>query len=678
MKPFLAFILLISCCTIRHTTYAQTTVPATQLTITQPLENQIVQRDLSEQGLIYITGYYKNPVKKVEARLMPEQTHDEGIQWKLLSTDGFSGMFTGSITGQTGWYQLQVKATLLDDNTIIESVKRVGIGEVFVIGGASNSMGMPNHGAKGASNNVMSFNKVNKTLSKEGVTIVKYQPYDLPIFSQFEAENLAYPTGESAWLWGELGDKIMHKTGAPVLFFNVGWAAANSADYRTNIEGKDAYNFYIGQYWPNRQPYHNLLNTLRYYTSWLGARSFLWAHGETDAEYTNHTQKQYVDNITLLINESRLVSGQNLHWTIAVGGASLGSAQARHPITHAQIELGTTRGLNTSLGPNTDTIQVPRFDGHFSNIVGGIQGLSLAAEAWSRNMDSQYFKTVQPFLPKGTIHTGIIPAKAFPTASFPVPYYLEGNLSKDSRFHVELLKQDGSFLTIIGEGYDNPLWVTLPKELPSDQYRLRMVATNPFYSIGSTSEVFTVDSTLTSIAYLRNFNIQPEEQHITIQWLHTAHPDIQEQILQKSTNTFDYIDIARFDGRSNQNSARMYYHQDTKNTETITYYRVKSVFANEVVYSQAIPYYTGTFPEALTLFPNPVNRDYFLVMAPDDLFYTYELYDQNGSRQTISVNTNAIEGMTAILLSPSIVNGVYHLRIKNKEYSYSKKILVQR
>lgn len=655
--------------------YTQMTPP--EIKISQPVENQIVQRNINGNATIYITGYHDVKLSVIEGRLISETNPNNATPWTPLAIEATEGVFSGSLAGYSGWHKLEIRATLPDGSSVITQVNRVGVGEVFVVGGASNSMGMSNHGSKTASSNVISFNQVNKKLDNNGVTVVPDQPYDFPFFSRYEAENAAYPTGESAWCWGELGDKIYQKTGCPVLFFNVGWAAANSADYRTNAEGNDAYNFFIEHYWPFRQPYTNVVNTLKYFTSWLGVRSILWAHGETDAEYTNHTQRQYVNNITYVINESRAAAGQNVNWAIAVGGASLGSSTPTHPITHAQVELGTKPGLNTWLGPNTDTIQVPRHEGHFANLQGGIQGLSLAAEAWNRNLTSEFFAHVIPISPRGTIHTGTIPSRTFPGASFPVSYQPSNMGAGQANYQAELMTENGKYTAVIGFGNSNPLWVTIPAGISNGDYRIRITAVQPFVQPGSISEVITVDSTAIETQLIRNFKVIAVDNHSQIQWLHTAYPDLQKLTLQKSKNSFEYYDIVSFDATNNRNTSRLYDFKDQEENNGILFYRIKSETGEQIIYSQAVPLFTGPQPPSFTIFPNPV-QNYCMVLTDTDEHLSFQVFDSNGSEIDVITNSTGIAGMTTIQMNPAVVSGIYYLIIKGKDISEVRKILIQR
>lgn len=638
-----------------------------EIRISQPIENQVIQRDLNGNATVFITGYYNEKLSTIEGRLISERNSNPNTPWQTLVIQAEEGFFKASLEGNTGWHKLEIRGTLVNGSIILSEINRIGIGEIFLIGGASNSMGMTKHGSKGASSNVISFNQVNKTLNDKGITVVPDQPYDFPVFTRYEAENSAYPTGESAWCWGELGDKIFQKTGSPVLFLNAGWAAANSADYRTNTEGKDAFNFYVGHYWPFKQPFTNIVNTLKYFNSWLGIRSILWAHGETDAEYTNHTQKDYVNNITQVIHESREAFGQNVNWSIAVGGASLGSSQPIHPITHAQIELAQKAGLNTWRGPNTDTVQVPRFDGHFANINNGVQGLSQAAEAWNRNMSADFFNSVTPITPRSSIHTGAIPSRTFPGATFPVAFQATNIPLEQTQFQVELMNENGKYAAVIGYGKENPMWVTMPSEIPNGDYRIRITAGYPFVLPGSISEIITVDSTAKETQIIRNFKVTAEDNQTRIQWLHTAYPDLDKLVLQKSKNSFQFSDIASFDAQSNRSTSRLYDHVDTEENNGIAFYRIRSETNGQAIYSQAVPYFTGSKPPAFTVFPNPIVDNYCMILTDTDEPLSYELFDVNSAKIDVASNTTGISGMTTLLLNPSIVNGMYYLRIRGKD-----------
>ena len=293
-----------------------------QLVITSPVSNQVMQRNASGAASISVTAYAHYPYTSISAALIPIEGNANIAQEQLLEADQLTqGFLLTTFTAHTGWYRLKLTGTATNGITDSAIVARVGVGEVFLIAGNSNAMGLPGLGAKDASSNVISFNAINKTLNNENITVAPDGPMTVPSFEALKSSSNIFPNGETSWYWGELGDLLFQRWKTPVLFFNTAWAAANSENYRDAASGKDAYNLYVGKYWPNRQPYSNIANTMRYMTSLTGIRAVLWAHGENDAQL-GFKETQYFDGIRTLIQNRRKDSGYNINWYISLNSAS--------------------------------------------------------------------------------------------------------------------------------------------------------------------------------------------------------------------------------------------------------------------------------------------------------------------------------------------------------------------
>jgi hypothetical protein len=80
-------------------------------------------------------------------------------------------------------------------------------------------MGVQGLGSKDASEKVIVINDLNKYLDeKENLTIAANAPMVVHKMERALANVNMYPSGESAWLWGELADKIVQKYQVPVFY----------------------------------------------------------------------------------------------------------------------------------------------------------------------------------------------------------------------------------------------------------------------------------------------------------------------------------------------------------------------------------------------------------------------------------------------------------------------------
>ena len=117
---------------------------AADLTLTSPRDFQVVQRATPTRGMLKIAGQLAEPVPGdavMEARLVGAAS-DAG--WQRLNATfadrTISGVFEATAGG---WWRLEVRVSHGGKAVASGAVEHVGVGEVFVIAGQSNSA---NHG----------------------------------------------------------------------------------------------------------------------------------------------------------------------------------------------------------------------------------------------------------------------------------------------------------------------------------------------------------------------------------------------------------------------------------------------------------------------------------------------------------------------------------------------------
>jgi Carbohydrate esterase, sialic acid-specific acetylesterase len=128
---------------------AQTNLPSPlQINLAAPLDFQIVQRPSRAGARLTVTGTVAlpdadaaAPPDKLEARLAGKSASGElPGEWQSLPFDARVAAFSGQLTVSAGgWYRLEVRATRRGATVAAAAVEHVGVGEVFVVGGQSNS-----------------------------------------------------------------------------------------------------------------------------------------------------------------------------------------------------------------------------------------------------------------------------------------------------------------------------------------------------------------------------------------------------------------------------------------------------------------------------------------------------------------------------------------------------------
>ncbi len=115
------------------------------LKLTAPRERQIVQRNAQNLGTIAIAGSIENAEGAVfdalEARIVDAE---KAGAWRQLPTDRHGATFSMTMELPAGgWYRLEVRAMSGGKAVAQGGVDHVGVGEIFVVAGQSNSA---NHG----------------------------------------------------------------------------------------------------------------------------------------------------------------------------------------------------------------------------------------------------------------------------------------------------------------------------------------------------------------------------------------------------------------------------------------------------------------------------------------------------------------------------------------------------
>jgi hypothetical protein len=127
-----------------HQPAALTTLAA-DVVLISPLDYQVFQRETRLRGMISIRGHSTDALKdspsRVEACIVGHGIDGPLVAtWHRLSLDRRTGEFRGDIeTSAGGFYEVDVKVHHGRHRVEMLTVPHVGVGEVFVVSGQSNS-----------------------------------------------------------------------------------------------------------------------------------------------------------------------------------------------------------------------------------------------------------------------------------------------------------------------------------------------------------------------------------------------------------------------------------------------------------------------------------------------------------------------------------------------------------
>ena len=652
-----------------------------QLLITYPIPRMVVQRNLENTASLYIAGLYSLPVDRIEARLVSTSLASRlYVDWTTLQDHPQGGIFRGNITASAGTFRLEVRG-LRNGKTVSNAfVPGVGIGEVFVIAGQSNAMGIPNLGAKGASDRVVVFNAWNRFWNKNNALESSDKPFPNPSFSTLNATSLVFPTGETAWCWGELGDDLANRYNVPVAFFNVAIPATVAENWSNSAQGIPAKNIFNSTIWPFLQPYSNLRNVLQYYNSQFGIRAILWHHGESDAVPLHTSTDTYQQNVQFLVNRSRLDFGRNMTWVVARCSITPAGPTPSADIRQAQTLLANTSANNVWPGPDTDIIQSPRpSHGHFENIPNGIQGISEHATAWKTNLNDQFFRESKPHQPQQFIQMGLVPSEIPAGTALTVPYETIG-FSDQPEVAVQLLDGNGWFVGEVGRAKDgHTVRAYLSDTLRSGQYQLRIVATNPMLA-GAPSLPFQIIPSSRSLNPFLDVQVELDETTAHIYWLTAQEPAGSRFVVEYRNSAGVYESIGSVNTITDGQLSHLYQFTDADKSRDETGYRIRLEQPNGLIqYSNKVVLTVAGEPLTQPdVYPNPSDGANLTLKLPHSGQWNLTVTNANGQtvwRQSIPALANQ-----PVTISPvsNLATGLYQLQLQGNNHYFRKSVLIQR
>jgi hypothetical protein len=322
--------------------------------ITKPKSNSVYQRNKQNCAEIPIEILYTRPVTCIKVQAVRPNYSSEWV-----SLDLFNSTASIKITLPAGdWYTLHMKATDDSGNVIEEDIlANIGVGEVFITSGQSNSLNFGESLTEAHSSLAVSYNPQNQSWQP----CVDPQPCE---------KGPEVDMGNGGSIWPTVGDLLAGQLHMPIGFYATGWGGAA-----------------LGEFGAGMIKYQRLLNALQT-VGIEGVRAVLWHQGETDAVFTPDTDN-YQTLLLDLIDRSRRDAGWNITWIVAQA--------AYHPkakredealIRKAQLECCNKNDILE--GPNSDTLQGDMRilnSAHFT-----LAGLKAHGHLWSECIRNYIFR----------------------------------------------------------------------------------------------------------------------------------------------------------------------------------------------------------------------------------------------------------------------------------------------
>ena len=319
---------------------------ATTLTLSAPLDYQVHQRESKDKGVLMVSGNLADADSKatmVEARII---AGGKAGAWQKLSTTFTGTSFDARIEVPAGgWHRLEVRASSGDKVLAEAAVQHVGVGEVFVVAGQSNSA---NHGEE-------------KQTTKSG----KVATFD---GKRWQLANDPQPGagGGGGSFIPPFGDAIAQRFAVPVGFIACGIGATSVREWLpkgTRFPNPPTLTGRVQQLpsgeWESKGEAFDMLVARMKQMGPHGFRAVLWHQGESDANQQDQTRtlpgKLYREYLGTVIKQSRRAIGWEAPWFVAQVSYHVPGDEASPDIRAAQASLWKD-GIALA-GPDSDALK---------------------------------------------------------------------------------------------------------------------------------------------------------------------------------------------------------------------------------------------------------------------------------------------------------------------------------
>lgn len=361
-----------------------TALEAAELRLTAPLDYQVVQRSAHGKGLIHIAGELSEDVPAEAAVQVRIVSDARQTPWQQVNSVKGRKVVATFEAPAGGWWKLEVQVVHGGKQIALGTVPHVGVGEVFVVAGQSNSA---NHGEE-------------KQVPQTGrVAAFDGKGWRLALDPQPGA------SGGGGSFIPPLGDALVKQFDVPIGFVACGIGATSVREWLP--KGATFPNpptilsrverLADGQ-WASKGAAFEMFVTRMKPLGPNGFRAVLWHQGESDANQKDPTRtlpgKLYRAHLEQLIRESRRAIGWDAPWFVAQASYHVPGDEGSDDIRAAQASLWKD-GLALA-GPDSDALKGDLRERNGQGVHFSGKGLREHGAKWAEKIIPWLDSTVRP------------------------------------------------------------------------------------------------------------------------------------------------------------------------------------------------------------------------------------------------------------------------------------------
>lgn len=356
----------------------------TALSVSSPLDDEVFQRQSRRLGQVLVQGHVEAGAGQVEARVLcGARWLRRWRRWTPVPLTRATGEFRGEVPAAAGgFYKVEVR--VLEGSRVLarDEVNHVGVGEVFVIAGQSNSTNYGEVRQKTVTRMVSTFDGAGWRIADDpqpGVQDGSTKGSFVPAF----------------------GDALYRRYRVPIGVASVGHGSTSVRQWLPageNVEVMPTMRKYVvrgsdGSLTSDGTLFHGLTERM----DELGAHGFravLWHQGESDADQAPEhsiSPETYRRMMEEVIVSSRRRAGWDVPWIVAEATYHSPSDPKCPPMRAAQRSLWKS-GVALE-GPDTDTLTARYRQNNGKGVHFNDAGLKAHGELWAQAVE-RYLNTV--------------------------------------------------------------------------------------------------------------------------------------------------------------------------------------------------------------------------------------------------------------------------------------------